>query len=97
MGAMMHPAAQEPEPRPTYREHMTVTGTSNYSNYYIHCSCGWSCDVASLSDVFAAESALKHVREHQPHVFRGEPGGWCLDCTRHYTEPIHITQEDQQQ
>lgn len=50
----------------TYHEHMTTTDEGVGSNYHIICSCGWSVQLASLSDLAAAEAALRHVRDAQP-------------------------------
>lgn len=48
-----------------YHQHMVTVLPARSSNYEIQCSCGHVGYIASLSDVFAAESALRHVQEAQ--------------------------------
>jgi len=50
----------------TYHEHLVSVHASERSNYEIRCSCGHLGFVASVSDVFAANCALDHVKEMQP-------------------------------
>lgn len=46
----------------TYLKHLvSVEDGKGHGNYLIVCSCGYREHVASLSDVFAASAALRHV------------------------------------
>lgn len=54
--------------KPSYHTHMTTTTFTPGINYDVTCSCGYRTIVASLSDVMAAEIALRHVKDAQ---------NWC--------------------
>ena len=51
---------------PSYQTHMVTVTAGEGSNYRVSCTCSWYSNLASRSDVRAAELALEHVKEAQP-------------------------------
>lgn len=60
-----------PFPDKTYHVHMTMTHCHGYSNFTVQCTCGYICNIASVSDLCAAEVAYQHVLGSQPATPEG--------------------------